>query len=175
MVNVHKWSVRPWPSVRVPQGRTRTHKSQACDKSWLTKKFVRVFHKMFKIRTAFLANAINGQPLPECITQDAKNLPRGSHLASRHRSRLCFYFLLKIRQSRHVQEQGSRAVSSWPSEFTGWGPDSRLLIGAGHELASESHPPLPRKLYVYHPQRSPILMREESAIKLCHFDIGASV
>ena len=96
-------------------------------------------------------------------------------LTSRHRSRLSFYFLLKIRQSRHVQEQGSRAVSSWPGEFTGWGPDSRLLIEAGHELASESHPPLPRKLYVYHPQRSPILMREESAIKLCHFDIGASV
>lgn len=108
-VNVHKWSVRPWPSIRVPQGRTRTHKSQACDKYWLTKKFVRVFRKMFKIRTTFLAKAINGQPLPECITQDAKNLLRGSHLASRHRLRLSFYFILKIRPSRHVQEEGSRA------------------------------------------------------------------
>ena len=131
--------------------------------------------RCLKSEWLFLANAINGQPLPECITQDAKNLPRGSHLASRHRSRLSFYFLLKIRQSRHVQEEGSRAVSSWPGEFTGWGPDSRLLIGEGHEPASESHPPLPRKPYVYHPQRSPILMREESTIKLCHFDIGGSV
>lgn len=53
---------------------------------------------------------VNGKPLPECVTQDVKNLPRGSHLAIRHRPRPSLNFFLKIRQSWHVQKEGSRAV-----------------------------------------------------------------